>query len=279
MGLFSKGCVICDGKCGLTSSKSIADGKLCENCISELSPWFTDFKHATAESIEEQMAYREENKKKLDDFEITKAWGIKKYKEAMQFIYDKDKKQFVVVSGPEETFKERNPDVIDFDQVTDVFLEVIEHWGEKGGQYDPPNLTHQIRQEEYKDVFWRYDFYLHIKVDHPYFDEICYKMNWKTTVLKVPQRGIMFRRGLEMSGTYKGEELESLAENIEKTGSGERRMIKVGKVVDTALLKKKDDDVVDLLIEDYKDEKYLKKIENVANHIKRADRIYKLLVG
>ena len=55
-------------------------------------------------------------------------------------------------------------------------------------------------------------------------------------------------------------------------------MIKVGKVVDTALLKKKDDDVVDLLIEDYKDEKYLKKIENVANHIKRADRIYKLLV-
>lgn len=78
---------------------------------------------------------------------------------------------------------------------------------------------------------------------------------------------------------YKGEELESLAENMEKTGSGERRMIKVGKVVDTALLKKKDDDVVDLLIEDYKDEKYLKKIENVANHIKRADRIYKLLVG
>ena len=51
MGLFSKGCVICDGKCGLTSSKSIADGKLCENCISELSPWFTDFKHATAESV------------------------------------------------------------------------------------------------------------------------------------------------------------------------------------------------------------------------------------
>lgn len=279
MGLFSKGCVICDGKVGALSGKSIADGKICDDCAAELSPWFRDFKHATAESIEKQMEYREENKKKLEGFEMTKAWGIKKYPQAMQFIYDKDGRQFVVVEGPAETFKKRNPDVIGFDQATDVFLEVEEHWSEKGGQYDAPNLTHQIRQEEYKDVFWRYDFLLHIKVDHEYFDEICYKMNWKTTVIKVPQRGIVFRRGLELSGIYQGEELESLAESIEQTGSGEQRKIKAGKIIDVVTLKASEKNMGERLIDDFKDEKYLKKIENVAAHIKRADRIYKLLIG
>ncbi len=278
MGLFSKECIICGGKCGLTSSRKTADGTLCGDCAAKLSPWFTDYKNASAEVIKEQMAYREANKEKVESFEITKAWGIKKYGPAMQFIYDEGKRQFAVVEGPAEDFRSKDPDIIDFDQARDVFLEVAEHWSEKGGQYDQPNLTHRITQDEYKDVFWRYDFLLHIKVDHPYFDEICYKMNWKTTVIKVPQRGIFYRRGLELSGIYQGEELESLAEAVEKTGSGEKRMIKAGKVADVILLKNEGESISDKLIEDFKDEKYLKKIKNVADHIRRADRVYKLLI-
>ena len=67
-------------------------------------------------SPEEERAL-EENRAKLDSFQVTKAWGIKKYGPAMQFIYDENAKQFVVVEGPEETFRERNPFIVGFDQV------------------------------------------------------------------------------------------------------------------------------------------------------------------
>jgi len=80
---------------------------------------------------------KKENRKLLEQFRVTKAWGVKKYRTAMQFIYDEAHRCFVVVEGPEETFREREPYVIRFDQVNSVALEVDEYWSEEGGQYSP----------------------------------------------------------------------------------------------------------------------------------------------
>ena len=46
--------------------------------------------------------YIEENRRLLDEFNVTKAWGVKKYRVAEQFVYDQDKRQFVIVEGPVE---------------------------------------------------------------------------------------------------------------------------------------------------------------------------------
>ena len=50
---------------------------------------------------EEEKVFQQENLKRLEsEFDVTKASGVKKYPEATQFIYDKERRCFVVVEGP-----------------------------------------------------------------------------------------------------------------------------------------------------------------------------------
>ena len=162
MGLFSKTCSVCGGTGGLLTSKKLADGILCGECTDKLSPWFSDFKKSTAADIRKQLAYRADNRKELDLFEVTKSWGVKRYQVANQFIFDREHRRFVVVPGPAETFRDRNPDIISFDQVKDVWLEVDEYWTEGSGEFESKPLNQNLTQDKYKDVYWRYDFYLNI---------------------------------------------------------------------------------------------------------------------
>lgn len=116
---------------------------------------------------------------------MTKAWGVKKYPVAMQFIYDEPHQWFVVVEGPENTFKEREPYVVRFDQVESVAVEVDEYWSESGDRYAPKGQG-ILTQDMYKKVYWRYDFYLIIRTQHPCVKTIRNKMNFRTTIMKVP---------------------------------------------------------------------------------------------
>lgn len=52
----------------------------------------------------------------LEQFQVTKVWGIKKYPTAMQFIYDEANWWFAVAEGPVDTFREREPAVPRFGQ-------------------------------------------------------------------------------------------------------------------------------------------------------------------
>ncbi|MDO4467535.1 MAG: hypothetical protein Q4C49_11130 [Bacillota bacterium] len=74
----------------------------------------------------EELQALEDNKKLLEEFNMTKALGVKKYLVAQQFIYDQDKRLFCVVNGPAEEFKEKEPWIISYDQVEAVWLEVDE---------------------------------------------------------------------------------------------------------------------------------------------------------
>ena len=45
------------------------------------------FSRNNKETPPEELAAKQENRKLLEQFQVTKAWGIKKYRTAMQFIY------------------------------------------------------------------------------------------------------------------------------------------------------------------------------------------------
>lgn len=224
----------------------------------------------------EELQAKEENKKKLEDFNVTKAWGVKKYPTSMQFIYDKDKKRFVVVEGPEEEFKEKNPYVIDFDQVEDVILEVSEGWSEKGGEYDITRYTN-IMQNEYSKVFWVYNCYIIIKTTHPFAEEIRFKTNFKSTVVKVKSRMLMYRRGLEIGGKYRGKEIEELIQKMQEWVGKEEAGLKTDKL-GKILTGGTSDSMTDRLIKSWMDDVYIARVENLIAHIQRADRISKLLL-
>lgn len=230
--------------------------------------------------------YLEENRRMLDEFNVTKAWGVRKYRVAPQFVYDEGHRWFVVVEGPVEDpaadFRDKDPDVVSFDQVKDVWLEVDEYWTEGNGEYEPKPIQ-TITQDRYKDVYWRYDFYLNIETDHPYAKLIRYKMNFKPTVMKVPEKwGIFYRRGVEIGGTYRGEEITQLALELQAFDEDEQKAADYQKKLDTLLVKSRGksifEGVRDKLVRDAKNEIYFKKLANMGAHVARTDRISRLLL-
>ena len=80
MGLFDKKiCDICGEKIGLLGNRKLDDGNLCKNCAKKLSPWFEERRHSTVEDIKRQLEYRENNKKAVMDFCITRQISTRNY--------------------------------------------------------------------------------------------------------------------------------------------------------------------------------------------------------
>lgn len=171
MGLFGKLfekkiCDVCGGEIGMLGNRKLEDGNLCKECAKKLSPWFDDRRHSTLDSIKEQLAYREENKKAVADFNVTRTLG-----DATKVLLDEDAGKFVVTSASK--WQETNPDVIAFSQVTGCRLDIDEDRDElkrdgKDGQkisYIPPRFRYS------------YDFFITINVNSPYFNEIRFRLN------------------------------------------------------------------------------------------------------
>ncbi len=74
MGLFDKKyCDVCGERFRLLGNRKLEDGNLCKECARKLSPWFSDRRSSTVEEIKQQLAYREENRKKAAQFHTTRA--------------------------------------------------------------------------------------------------------------------------------------------------------------------------------------------------------------
>ncbi len=167
MGLFDKKfCDVCGEKIGLLGNRKLEDGNLCKNCAAKLSPWFSERRHSTLAEIKAQLDYREQNKQAVSAFHTTRSFG-KDYK-----VYlDEDARKFMVTNA--SRIPEANPDVLDFSQVTGCDLDIEEDRDEimqkdKDGKevsYNPPLYQYS------------YDFYVVIRVNHPYFDEMRFKLN------------------------------------------------------------------------------------------------------
>ena len=184
MGLFNlfekKSCSVCGGEIGLLGNRKLEDGNLCKSCAAKLSPWFSERRGSTVAQIREQLHDREENQKAVAQLHVTRSLG-----ERTKLLIDEDAGKFVVTSA--RSLTEANPDVLDFSMVTGADLDIDEDRDEaqaKDAQnhyvsYDPPRYNYS------------YDFYVVIQVNHPWFNEIRFRLNPSsvtTTASAVPER-------------------------------------------------------------------------------------------
>lgn len=167
MGFFDKKyCDICGEKIGLLGNRKLDDGNMCKDCAKLLSPWFEERRHSTVEEIKAQLAYREENKSKVADFRVTR-----QFEGSSQNVYiDENKGQFTVAGS---LSVENNPDIIELSQITSCRLDISEHRREEKYR-DRDGEMKSYYPERYQ---YSYDYYIEIKVDSPWFDEIRFGLN------------------------------------------------------------------------------------------------------
>lgn len=167
MGLFDKKyCDICGEKIKLMGNRKLEDGNLCKDCAAKLSPWFSERRSSTVQDIRDQLAYREENQAKVEAFNTTRTIG-----QYYMVMLDEDARKFCVAQARD--VRTGNPDILDFTQVTGCDLDISESKSEvrykdtegKQVSYDPPRYDYS------------YDFYVRLRVNHPWFDEMRFKIN------------------------------------------------------------------------------------------------------
>ena len=73
-----KECHLCGGEIGLLGNKKLEDGNCCKNCANKLSPWFDERRHSTIDQIKQQLAYREENQRKVAAFRPDRTYSNKR---------------------------------------------------------------------------------------------------------------------------------------------------------------------------------------------------------
>lgn len=167
MGLFDKKfCDICGEKIGLLGNRKLEDGNMCKECAAKLSPFTSDRRRTTVDEIRDHLAYREVNKDAVAAFNATRTLG-----DRTKVILDEDAGKFLVSASGR--WKNENPDVMTFSQVTGCQTEIRESRSEikrrdrdgKEVSFNPPRY----------DI--DYDFYITINVNSPYFSEIEFKLN------------------------------------------------------------------------------------------------------
>lgn len=167
MGLFDKKyCDVCGEKIGLLGNRKLEDGNLCKECARKLSPWFSDRRSSTVEEIKQQLAYREENRKKAAQFRTTRALG-----EDRKVLLDEEHRWFTVTRARD--LEEANPDILDYDAITGCRMDIDESKTELMRENaDGEEVSYVPPRYEYS-----YDFEIAISVRHPYFDEMRFRLN------------------------------------------------------------------------------------------------------
>ena len=162
MGLFDKKyCDICGEKIGLLGNRKLEDGNLCKDCARKLSPFFSDRRNSTVEEIKQQLAYREENERRLADFRPDSIFG-----ESEKVFVVSAAAKFIVTSA--SNWRNANPDLISFSQVTGVNTDIHENKTEIYYEDDEGNSkSYNPRRYECD-----YEFNVTILVDSPWFDKI-----------------------------------------------------------------------------------------------------------
>ena len=195
MGLFDmfkkKNCDICGGEIGLLGNRKLEDGNCCKECAAKLSPWFDDRRHSTVAQIQAQLTYREENRAALDGFRPTLAFGEGYTLRAE--LENGVPSRFVIERY--DGYREENADLVSFRDVTSFNIDIREDRDElkfKNSQgeevsYNPPRYEYS------------YDFYAEITVNHPYFDDMRFRINRETLNLEtVNQRPVGIRANIGM---------------------------------------------------------------------------------
>ena len=166
MGLFDKKiCDICGEKIGLLGNRKLDDGNLCKNCAKKLSPWFEERRHSTVEDIKRQLEYRENNKKAVMDFYITRQISTRNY----TVFIDDHKKNFTVARKLDVN---ENPDIVPLSAIVQCRVEVDRQQIEKTYTKDGKTVSYQPPIYDYE-----FDYTMRIKVNTPWFDDMDFRLN------------------------------------------------------------------------------------------------------
>ena len=104
----------------------------------------------------------------------------------MNVLLDEDQQLFMVTRARNLT--EANPDVLSFSQVTGCDLDISENRTEEMREIrDKDGNTKRVSYNPPHYVY-RYDFYIIIRVNHPYFDEMKFKLNRNSVEVAVTGR-------------------------------------------------------------------------------------------
>ena len=186
MALFdTKYCDICGSKIGLLGNRKLEDGNLCKDCAAQLSPLFSERRHATVAEIRGQLAYRQANRIKAAQFQTTRSWG------STSGMLRVDDNNGTFCFTRTRDLAEENPDIIPLAAVTNAVLDIQERKSE---------ITHRDQQgrtvsENPRRYCYEYDFYVRVTVNHPYFDDLSVKLNPSTLRLEEPLRTVPGRNG------------------------------------------------------------------------------------
>ena len=159
-------CDVCGEEIKLLGNRKLEDGNLCKNCASKLSPWFDERRHSTVDQIKEQLSYREANQSKVSAFRTTQVYG-----QGSQKLYvDTSASRFTVAY--DKDFNGGNPDILDFSQAVSCDLDIKENRTEEKRNVDGKMVSYTPPRYKYS-----YDFYVTIRVNNPYFDDMKFKIN------------------------------------------------------------------------------------------------------
>ena len=137
--------------------------------------------------MKEHLAYREENKEKLQGFFPTKALGARK-----KVYIDESAGTFIVTTADPGKWFDENPDIIPLATVMNCAFDIKEDRDEiymKDSQGN--NVSYNPKRYRYT-----YDFYITINVNNRWFDEIKFQLNGH----EVEGMGSLEYRGFEMAG-------------------------------------------------------------------------------
>lgn len=178
-----KYCAVCGSEIKLLGNRKLSDGNLCKNCASKLSPWFSERRQSTVDEIKEQLEYRENNKKEVDAFNVTRTLG-----KSTKVLLDEDQKKFIVTS--ESNWRASNPDVLSYSLVTGCNIDVDESRTEIRKRLEE-GKTESYKPAQYN---YRYNINVTIFVNHPYFQEMKFQVNSGSILIKNPyvdERGVV----------------------------------------------------------------------------------------
>ncbi len=119
MALFEKKfCDLCNEKVNLLTRQKLEDGFLCSDCKHKLSSLSSNWDDRTIADVKTHLQAREANKAKYSQFSATATAG-----NASELMVDAAHRQFCFAIGRD--YKDGNPEVFDFSQLQDFWLEEV----------------------------------------------------------------------------------------------------------------------------------------------------------
>ena len=194
-----KYCSICGTELGVFGKTKLVDGLLCKQCAGKLSPYFEGARQTTVDQIKEQLAYREANKDAVAVFNPTRTLGT-----ATKVYIDEDNGKVIVTR--DSNWRNANPDVFDYEQITGCDLVVdedrdeIKYEDSEGNKksYNPPRYEYS------------YNFFITIHLNHPYVSKIRFKVNQN----KIENRNSIEYRNAENQAAEIKEKLTKLRRGV-----------------------------------------------------------------